>query len=70
MKYITPTLKTNRLILKKGTYEDYVKVYEYDFTWLRNIAGEFEFVKYDLKKYKVLNHMQKKKKIFLILLFV
>ena len=49
-KYITPTLKTNRLILKKGTYEDYVKVYEYDFTRLRNIAGEFEFVKYDPEK--------------------
>ena len=52
MKYIIPTLQTNRLILKKGSYEDYVKVYEYDFTRLRNIAGEFEFVKNDPDKLK------------------
>ncbi len=47
MKYTTPTLESRRLILKRGTYEDFVKVYEYDFTRLRNIAGEFEFVKYN-----------------------
>ena len=47
MKYITPQLETERLILKRGTYEDYVKVYEYDFTKLRDIAGEFEYVKQD-----------------------
>lgn len=52
MKYIIPVLQTDRLILKKGTYEDYVKVYEYDLTRLRNIAGEFEFVKYDPNKLK------------------
>lgn len=52
MKYKIPTLQTDRLILKKGTYEDYVKVYEYDFTRLRNIADEFEFVKYDPEKIK------------------
>ena len=45
MKYITPILETERLILKRGTKEDYQKVYEYDFTKLRSIAGEFEFVK-------------------------
>lgn len=45
MKYITPTLETERLILKRGSYTDYVKVYEYDFTRLRDINGEFEFVK-------------------------
>ena len=50
MKYIIPTIETNRLILKKGTYEDYVQVYEYDYTRLRNINGEFEFVKYDPEK--------------------
>ena len=50
MKYKIPTLQTERLILKKGPYEDYVKVYEYDFTRLRNIMGEFEFVKYDPEK--------------------
>ena len=49
MKYKTPTLETNRLILKRGTYEDYTKVYEYDFTKLRDIAGEFEYVKQDPK---------------------
>jgi hypothetical protein len=47
MKYITPKLETEWLILKRGTYEDYVKVYEYDFTKLRDIAGEFEYVKQD-----------------------
>ena len=52
MMYETPQLETERLILKRGTYEDYVKVYEYDFTRLRNIAGEFEFVKQDPEKIK------------------
>ena len=52
MKYKIPTLQTERLILKKGSFEDYKKVYEYDFTRLRNIAGEFEFVKYDPEKLK------------------
>ena len=52
MKYKMPTLETERLLLKKGTYEDFVKVYEYDFSRLRNIAGEFEFVKNDPIKIK------------------
>ncbi len=52
MKYIIPTLESDRLILKKGSYEDYVQVYEYDFTRLRNINGEFEYVKYDPEKLK------------------
>ena len=52
MKYKIPILNTKRLILKKGTYEDYVKVYEYDFSRLRDIAGEFEFVKNDPEKIK------------------
>ncbi len=47
MKFILPELETERLILKKGTGEDYQKVYEYDFTKLRNIGGEFEYVKND-----------------------
>ena len=47
MKYITPFLETKRLILKRGIKEDYRKVYEYDLTKLRDIAGEFEFVKLD-----------------------
>lgn len=49
MIYETPTLETERLILKKSKYEDLVKVYEYDFRKLRDIAGEFEFVKLDPK---------------------
>lgn len=52
MKYKTPVLQTDRLILKRGSYEDFVKVYEYDFTRLRNIAGEFEYVKLDREKLK------------------
>jgi RimJ/RimL family protein N-acetyltransferase len=50
MKYTIPTLETDRLILKRGTLEDYLKVYEYDFTRLRDIGGEFEYVKCDPKK--------------------
>lgn len=45
MKYITPTLETERLILKRGSKKDYQEVYEYDFTKLRNINGEFKYVK-------------------------
>lgn len=52
MKYKTPVLQTDRLILKRGSYEDFVKVYKYDFTRLRNIAGEFEYVKFDPEKLK------------------
>ncbi len=52
MMYETPQLETERLILKRGTYDDFVKVYEYDFTKLRNINGEFEFVKYDPERLK------------------
>ena len=43
-------LETQRLFLKRGNREDYYQVYEYDFTKLRNINGEFEFVKQDLSK--------------------
>lgn len=50
MMYETPQLETERLILKRGKKEDYIKVYEYDFTKLRDIAGEFEFVKLDPKR--------------------
>lgn len=49
MIYETPQLETERLILKRGTLKDLQEVYEYDFRKLRNIAGEFEFVKYDPK---------------------
>lgn len=50
MIYETPQLETERLILKRGTLKDLQKVYEYDFTKLRDIAGEFVFEKLDPKK--------------------
>ena len=50
MEYKTPIIETERLILKRGILEDYQKVYEYDFTKLRDINGEFELIKQDPKK--------------------
>lgn len=47
MKYSTPELETDRLILHRGTYEDFVRVYEYDFRRLRDIHGDFAMVKQD-----------------------
>lgn len=47
MKYITPKLETKRLILQRGTLEDFQKVYEYDFRKLCDICGEFAMVKQD-----------------------
>lgn len=49
---VTPTIETERLVLKRGSLDDYIKVYEYDFTRLRNVNGEFEFVKFDPEKLK------------------
>ena len=49
MFLITPELETERLILKKGTSEDFIKVYEYNLAKLRDICGEFEYVKSDPK---------------------
>lgn len=40
-------LETKRLIIKAGTIEDYVMVHEYDFNYLMNIEGIFEYVKRD-----------------------
>ena len=48
MLYNTPLLETDRLILRRGSIDDYKKVYEYDFTKLRGILGENELVKQDL----------------------
>ena len=70
MKYKTPILQTERLILKRGSYEDFTKVYEYDLTKLRNIAGEFEFVKYDPEKLRGFVTYAAKKKMYLTLLFI
>ncbi len=47
MFYQTPRLDTDRLYLQKGTAEDFVRVYEYNFTKLRDIGGEFAYVKND-----------------------
>ncbi|MBS7020733.1 MAG: GNAT family N-acetyltransferase [Firmicutes bacterium] len=52
MKYITPLLETDRLVLKRGILGDYYKVYEYDFRKLRNINNEFEMVKQNLENLK------------------
>ena len=42
-----PILETKRLTIKGGTIEDYVIVHEYDFNYLMNINGIFEYVKKD-----------------------
>lgn len=52
MKYITPLLETQRLMLKKGKINDFEKVYEYDFTKLRDINGEFKLETLDKEKLK------------------
>ena len=46
-KYETVMLETDRLILKKGTSKDCIKVYEYDLLKCRNIGGEDVIVKSD-----------------------
>ena len=45
MKYVIPILETERLIVKHGIVEDYVKIHEYDFNYLENICDTFMFVK-------------------------
>jgi len=43
--YQTLPIQTERLILKKGTIDDFIAVHEYDLTKLRDIDGEFEYKK-------------------------
>lgn len=50
MNYETVELKSRRLIMKKGCKEDFLKVYEYDFSKLKNIGGICKLVKQDLSK--------------------
>lgn len=50
--YQTNLIETERLILKKGIIADYLTVYEYDFTKLRDIDGEFKYVKQDSEQIK------------------
>ena len=41
------TIETDRLILKDGTIEDWIKVHEYDFNYLMDINGIFKYVTYN-----------------------
>lgn len=50
MNYETIELKTERLIMKRGEKEDFLKVYEYDFSKLKNVDGICKLVKQDVKK--------------------
>lgn len=61
MNYETNEIKTQNLIMKRGEKEDYMKVYEYDYSKLKGIDGVFKFVKQDLKKIEILfkNGMRK-----------
>lgn len=40
-------IETERLIIKHGEVEDYVKVHEFDFNYLEDIDGIFKYVKRD-----------------------
>ena len=53
MKYVTPTIETERLLLKRGNFNDFLQVYEYDFRKLKNVDGVFEFIKNDPNKLKI-----------------
>lgn len=50
MNYETALLKTKRLIMRRGEKEDFLKVYEYDFSKLKNVDGICKLVKQDPKK--------------------
>lgn len=50
--YETKRIETERLILKKGSIENYVSVYEYDMRKVRDIAGEFKLEKQDPEEIK------------------
>ena len=52
MNYETIEIKTERLIIKKGTIEDFLRVYEYDFTKLHNVDGICKLVKQEQEKIK------------------
>lgn len=54
MNYETKEIKTKRLIMKRGKKDDYMKVYEYDFSELKGIDGIVKFVKKDLKRLELL----------------
>lgn len=50
MNYEIKELKSKHLIMKRGTKEDYLKVYEYEFNKLKNIDGIYLLEKQDHSK--------------------
>lgn len=52
MKYETKELKSKRLVIKKGTINDFLKVYEYDYSKLKNAEETEQLVKQDETKLK------------------
>jgi len=52
MRYDIKEIKSDRLVIKKGIEEDYLKVYEYDYSKLKNIDNEIIKEKQDLSKIK------------------
>ena len=48
--YISKELETKRLILKHGTEDDYVKIFEYNLTKLNNVNGVFCYEKNSSKE--------------------
>lgn len=52
MKYDIKEIKSDRLVIKKGNEKDYLKVYEYDFSKLKNIDNDIKLEKQDLNKIK------------------
>lgn len=47
MKNKIPVLESDNLILKRGTIEDYKKVYEYDYKYLTGMYGPIEYKPFD-----------------------
>ncbi len=50
--YETIEIKTDRLILKRGSFEDYLKVYEYDFNKLSGVNQVVSFERQNIRKIK------------------
>ena len=42
-------INTDRLIIKHGNIEDYIKIHEYNFNYLQYIDGEYSFIKNNLE---------------------
>lgn len=50
MNYETVEIASERLIMKKGSEKDFLKVYEYDFSMLKNVDGVCKLIKQDKEK--------------------